>query len=275
MEWNCQLRRPHRETFSSRRSSITYWRSTSSASAKSSSVSRGIDNFSTSGSSSARIVKSSSMSFGESAVTTAPRFGTIEIRPSASSCRNASRTGIRLTWNCAAIASCRSCELSGNSPLMICSRNLSATADASDNRGMPSPSVAPDPIFIAPPQNSSAIYHATCASPPDAQRAKAAKYLIGISPHQCCLRISRRSPRNARREIACNERLDTVYTFRPLTWRGCQPVPKRLHHSELQYCVHPIGAAIAMKSSHLPAFGTCGSGHQIANENRGSSRWKE
>src|ERR1017187_1768594 len=86
------------ETWSSRRSSLTYLRSTAAASEKSSSVRRGIESFKTSGSSKARIEKSSSISSGDKAGTIAPRLGTMAIRPSASSCRKASRTGIRLTW---------------------------------------------------------------------------------------------------------------------------------------------------------------------------------
>ena len=50
----------------------------------------------------------SPMSLGERAGTMAPRLGTIAISPSASNWRSASRTGMRLTWYCVAIASWRS-----------------------------------------------------------------------------------------------------------------------------------------------------------------------
>ena len=62
---------------------------------------------------SARSSKSSSISLSDSVLTTAPRCGLNVTSPSASSCRSASRTGIRLTPSSSAIASCRSGSPSG------------------------------------------------------------------------------------------------------------------------------------------------------------------
>src|SRR5712672_2329396 len=71
-------------------------------------------------------------SSGESAATTAPRFPTILTRPSPARWLSASRPGIRLVSNSAAIASWRSCSPSWSSPLRIFSRRRSTTAAAKD-----------------------------------------------------------------------------------------------------------------------------------------------
>ena len=59
------------------------------------------------------------MSRGVGPRTSAPRLGTTSTMPLAWSTRSASRIGVRLTLNSAAIVSCRSHEFTGMAPLAM------------------------------------------------------------------------------------------------------------------------------------------------------------
>ena len=78
-------------------------------------------------SSAARIWKFSSIRPSSGSTTVNPRCVSPSTRPSDSSRRIASRTGVWLTWNRWARSRCRSCSPAASSPVMISSRMSAAT----------------------------------------------------------------------------------------------------------------------------------------------------
>ena len=99
------------------------------------SVSWGTECLRTSGSSSARIAKSSSMSSGDNCGTIAPRFGTIVIKPCVQNCRRASNwysAYLKLRRDNILAQSCSFRDFSSD----VLSRNLSTAAEVSDCRGI-------------------------------------------------------------------------------------------------------------------------------------------
>src|SRR5262245_16419875 len=112
--------------------SVARWkrRSARSSSARSSSVILSVAIPVARLSSSARTMNASRISSRESMRTRTPRFGSKVTSPSAARRLSASRTGVRLTWNCSERCSWRSVLPGGISPETIASSSASAMSSA-------------------------------------------------------------------------------------------------------------------------------------------------
>ena len=144
-------------------------RSARSSSARSSSVIFGVAISVARLSSSARTMNASRISSSESIRTRTPRFGSKLTSPSAARRRSASRTGVRLTWNCSERCSWRSVLPGGISPETIASSRASAMSSAFVPSDMSTP---PRPRAAAhTPSTSGSRRRPRAASPSRTPRA--------------------------------------------------------------------------------------------------------